>query len=278
VTPTAKRRPPPRRTERPSRARVSAPPPHRPPKEGLGGEQVEGRQSVLELLRAGKRRVRRVLIAEALDSSAMIDQIEAACRKGHVPITYVARTRFERDARTEGHQGVLAHADPVATTTLEALVESARAFLVVCDSLTDPRNLGAVLRSAEGAGVSGVVLPKHRASRLSPTVAKTAAGALEYLAFCEVGGVPSAIDRLNRAGVLTVGLDAGAGTSLYDLDLSGGRVALVVGGEQGGLAQLTRKRCAVLASLPQLGRIGSLNASVAASVACYEVARQRRRG
>jgi 23S rRNA (guanosine2251-2'-O)-methyltransferase len=124
--------------------------------------------------------------------------------------------------------------------------------------------------------VTGVVVPRHRSARISPTVTKTAAGAIEYLTFCDVGGVPSAIDQLNKTDVLTVGLAGDAKDSLYDLDLGSGPVALIVGGEEKGLSSLTRKRCATVVSIPQLGRISSLNAGVAVSVAAFEVARQRR--
>jgi len=147
---------------------------------------------------------------------------------------------------------------------------------LVCDGVTDPRNLGAMLRSAEGAGVTGIIVPRHRSARISPTVTKTAAGAIEYLTFCDVGGIPTTIDELNRAGVLTVGLAGEVKESLYDLELGSGPVALVVGGEEKGLSALTRKRCATVVSIPQLGRISSLNAGVAVSVAAFEVARQRR--
>jgi 23S rRNA (guanosine2251-2'-O)-methyltransferase len=133
-----------------------------------------------------------------------------------------------------------------------------------------------MLRSADGAGVTGVVVPRHRSARISPTVTKTAAGAVEYLNFCDVGGVPTAIEQLNKSGVLTVGLAGEASASLYDLDLGSAPVALVVGGEEKGLAPLTRKRCAAIVSIPQLGKISSLNAGVAVSVAAFEVARQRR--
>jgi 23S rRNA (guanosine2251-2'-O)-methyltransferase len=147
--------------------------------------------------------------------------------------------------------------------------------LFVADGVTDPRNLGAMLRSADGAGVTGIVLPRHRSARISPTVTKTAAGAVEYLSYAQVGGIPAALDRLNKAGVLTVGLAGESNKSIYDLDLASTPVALVVGGEENGMAQLTRKRCAEVVSIPQLGKITSLNAGVAASVAMFEVARQR---
>ena len=205
----------------------------------------------------------------------MLDDIEREAQRQRVPVSVVSMARLDREARTEGHQGVVAYAARLPTTGLEKLIDD-RAFLLVCDGVTDPRNLGAMLRSADGAGVTGVVLPRHRSARISPTVTKTAAGAIEYLDFCDVGGIPAALDQLNKAGVLTVGLAGESSTSLYDLDLGSTPVALVVGGEEKGLGSLTRKRCAVVASIPQLGKIFSLNAGVAYSIAAFEVARQRR--
>ncbi len=244
-------------------------------REGLGGEQVEGRRAVLELLTARRRRVDRVLVADAQDPSDLLDAIEREAQRQRIPVQVVSMARLDREARTEGHQGVLAHAARLATVPLARLLEVEKAFLLVCDGVTDPRNLGAMLRSADGAGVTGVVLPRHRSARVTPTVTKTAAGAIEYLTFCDVGGVPAALDQLNREGVLTVGLAGEATDSLYDLDLASGPVALVVGGEEKGLATLTRKRCSKVVSIPQLGSIASLNAGVALSVAAFEVARQR---
>ncbi len=243
-------------------------------RDGVGGEQVEGRRAVLELLRARRRKVQRVLVADGQDPSAILDEIEAEAQRQRVPVQLVSRARLDKEARTEGHQGVLAHAEPLPTVSLEDLLEVPAPFLLVCDGVTDPRNLGAMLRSAEGAGVTGVVLPRHRAAHVTPSVAKTAAGAIEYLDLCDVGGVPAALDQLRRAGVFTVGLAGEASDSLYDFDLSG-PVALVVGGEERGLATLTRKRCEKVVSLPQRGHVSSLNAGVAVSIAAYEVARQR---
>jgi 23S rRNA (guanosine2251-2'-O)-methyltransferase len=244
--------------------------------EGLGGDQVEGRRAVLELLRAKKRRISKIYVAEFQDAAKILDDIEMEAQRQRIPVQLISMTRLDKEARTEGHQGVVAFAEPVATVALSDLLEKPKPFLLVCDGVTDPRNLGAMLRSCEGAGVSGVVLPRHRSARLSPTVAKTAAGALEYLTFCDVGGIPTAIDQMSRAGVLTVGLAGESSTTLYDLDLGSQPVAIVVGSEEKGLAALTRKRCSVLASIPQLGKIESLNAGVAVSIAAYEVARQRR--
>jgi len=244
-------------------------------REGVGGDQVEGRRAVFELLKARRRAVRRVLVAEGQDASDVLDAIEFEAQRQRVPVQLVTMTRLDREARTEGHQGVMALCEELPTVSLDELVTATRPFLLVCDGVTDPRNLGAMLRSADGAGVTGVVLPRHRSARVSPAVTKTAAGAIEYLNFCDVGGVPTAIDQLNRAGVLTVGLAGESKLSLYDVDLGSGPVALVVGGEEKGLSSLTRKRCATVVSIPQVGHISSLNAGVALSVAAFEVARQR---
>lgn len=245
-------------------------------KEGLGGEQVEGRHAVLELLKARRRQIQRIFIAEAQDPSDTLDAIELEAQRQRVPVQVISMARLDREARTEGHQGVMAICSRLETVSLDSLLEKKHPFLLVCDGVTDPRNLGAMLRSADGAGVTGVVVPRHRSARVSPTVTKTAAGAIEYLNFCDVGGIPAAIDQLNKAGVLTVGLAGESKDSLYDLDLGSVPVALIVGGEEKGLAALTRKRCAAVVSIPQLGKISSLNAGVAVSIAAFEVARQRR--
>jgi 23S rRNA (guanosine2251-2'-O)-methyltransferase len=230
---------------------------------------------VLELLKARRREVRKVFVADQQDPSDILDAIELEAQRQRVPLQVISMARLDREARTEGHQGVMAIAACLETVGLESLLENKRPFLLVCDGVTDPRNLGAMLRSADGAGVTGVVVPRHRAARISPSVTKTAAGAIEYLTFCDVGGIPAAIEQLNKAGVLTVGLAGEAKDSIYDLDLGSVPVALIVGGEEKGLSALTRKRCGAVVSIPQLGKISSLNAGVAVSVAAFEVARQR---
>ncbi len=244
-------------------------------KEGLGGEQVEGRHAVLELLKARRRTIQKIFVADQQDPSDILDAIELEAQRQRVPVQVISMARLDREARTEGHQGVMAIAARLETVGLESLLKNKRPFLLVCDGVTDPRNLGAMLRSADGSGVTGVVVPRHRSARISPTVTKTAAGAIEYLTFCDVGGIPAAIEQLNKAGVLTVGLAGESSESLYDLDLGSVPVALIVGGEEKGLSALARKRCAAVVSIPQLGKISSLNAGVAVSVAAFEVARQR---
>jgi 23S rRNA (guanosine2251-2'-O)-methyltransferase len=253
-------------------------PEQREPSE-LGGDQVEGRQAVLELLTVGRRRVRRVLLAEDQDPSPQLDRIEELAARLRVPVETVPRHRLDAQARTEAPQGVLAVAQPVEPVALEDLCAPSRQgappFLLVAAGITDPRNLGALLRSAECAGVSGVVLPRHRSARLSPTVAKTAAGAIEHLSFAVVGGIPAALSMLSALGVWSVGLAGESSQSLYDLPLGEGPLALVVGSEEKGLAPLVRRRCDAVVSIPQHGALPSLNVGVAGAVAAFEVARQR---
>jgi 23S rRNA (guanosine2251-2'-O)-methyltransferase len=249
------------------------------PTTGLGGDQVEGRQAVRELLAANRRQVKSLQMAEGMDAAAILDEIEALATARRVRVEYVSRRRIDSAARTDAAQGVVALARPIEETPLEVLCEpSPRGrvpFLLVLDCITDPHNLGAVLRSAECAGVTGIVLPRHRSVHLSPTVAKVAAGAIEYLPMALVAGIPTALQKLSSAGVWTVGLVGGTKQALYELPLGDQPVALVLGSEGAGLAALTRKRCDALASIPQHGTLSSLNVSTAAAIACFDVARQR---
>jgi 23S rRNA (guanosine2251-2'-O)-methyltransferase len=245
----------------------------------LGGDQVEGRRAVLELLSVGRRTVRKVLLVEDQDPSAQLDRIEELAARMRVPVETVPRARLETQARTESHQGVVALARPVEPVSLEDLCapskKGVQPFLLVAAGITDPRNLGALLRSAECSGVTGVILPRHRSARLSPTVAKTAAGAIEHLPFAVVGGIPAALMVMTELGVWSIGLAGESTQSLYDLPLGEGPIALVVGSEEKGLAPLVRRRCDAVVSIPQHGSLPSLNVGVAGAVACFEVARQR---
>jgi 23S rRNA (guanosine2251-2'-O)-methyltransferase len=240
---------------------------------------VEGRRAVLELLAAGRRPVRELWVADGQDPSAQLDEIEALAARRRVRVETVSRGRLDAEARTDAPQGVLARAKPIEPVSLDDLCRAGprgtAAFLLVVAGVTDPRNLGALLRSAECAGVTGVVLPRHRSAHLSPTVTKVAAGAIEHLAFSLVGGVPAALGQLVTAGVWSVGLAGEADRSLYDLPLGDGPVALVVGSEGRGLAPLVRRRCDEVVAIPQHGTVPSLNVGVAGAVACFEVARQR---
>jgi 23S rRNA (guanosine2251-2'-O)-methyltransferase len=271
---------PPRGRQRDGRSAPAGPPRRsRPPLSELGGDAVEGRRAVLELLTVGRRTVRKVMMAQDQDPSPLLDKIEELAARIRVPVETVPRPRLDAEARTEAPQGVIAQARPIEPVALEDLCAPNRQgvppFLLVAAGITDPRNLGALLRSAECAGVTGVVLPRHRSARLSPTVTKTAAGAIEHLAFAVVGGIPAALSTMTELDVWTVGLAGESTQSLYDLPLGQGPVALVVGSEDKGLAPLVRKRCDAVVSIPQHGRLPSLNVGVAGAVAAFEVARQR---
>ncbi|HET8618577.1 MAG TPA: 23S rRNA (guanosine(2251)-2'-O)-methyltransferase RlmB [Acidimicrobiales bacterium] len=241
---------------------------------GLGGEQVEGRHAVRELLLAGRRKVREVWMVDEGDDAAILGEIRELAASARVTVVPVSKGRFAAAARCEAPQGVLAHAAPLAEADLDDLVRG-RPFLVALDGVTDPGNLGAVLRSAECAGATGAILPRHRAVHVTPAATKAAAGAIEHVPIAVVGGLPAALSRLRDAGVHVVGLDGAAGTSLYDVAGGDGPVCLVLGAEGRGLSRLVRERCDEVVAIPLKGRLGSLNVSAAAALACFEIARRR---
>jgi 23S rRNA (guanosine2251-2'-O)-methyltransferase len=235
---------------------------------------------VRELLRAGRRRALEVFISDRREPSEVVEEIEALARAARVPLRVVGEARIAAAARTDSHQGVIALAEPLPEAELTELAlgggpAGAMPFLVVIDGVTDPHNLGAILRTAECAGATGAVLARHRAAHVTPTVAKAAAGAIERLPIAIVPGTASALRELSRLGVWSVGLDAAGSTSVFALELATAPVALVLGSEGRGLSRLVRERCDVVASIPLGGAIESLNVSAAAAVACYEVARRR---
>lgn len=245
---------------------------------GLGGDQVEGRQAVRELLIAGRRKVREVWLVDDGDDAPILRDIRELAAAERVPVVAVGRGRFAARARCEAPQGVLALAAPLPETDLADLarpVGGRAPFLVALDGVTDPGNLGAVLRSAECAGVTGAVLPRHRAVHVTPAATKAAAGAVEHVPIAVVGGLPAALAGLRRDGLHVVGLDGAADTSLHDLTGADGPVCLVLGAEGRGLSRLVRERCDEVVAIPMAGALGSLNVSAAAALACFEIARQR---
>jgi 23S rRNA (guanosine2251-2'-O)-methyltransferase len=238
---------------------------------GLGGDQVEGTRAVLELLRGRRRRVHDVWLAR----DAGTDEIEALARAAGVPVRRVDQDTLSRRTRTESPQGVVARAEPLPEADLDDLLADEKAFLLALDAVTDPQNLGAVMRVADAAGATGIVVPRHRAARVSPAAAKAAAGAIEYLAIAPVAGIPGALERAARAAVWTVGLDAEAGGDVFGLDVADRPLMLVLGAEGRGLSRLTRERCDLVARIPMRGGVASLNVATAAAIACYEVVRRR---
>jgi 23S rRNA (guanosine2251-2'-O)-methyltransferase len=245
----------------------------------VGGEQVEGRQAVRELLLAGRRRVQEIWLLADMDASPIVDDIVALAEGERVPVREVGRAKFFAEARCEAPQGVLAKAAPLTETLLDDLaVTPAGApppFLIAVDGVTDPGNLGALLRSAECAGATGVVLPRHRAVHVTPTVTKAAAGAVEHLPFAIVGGLPAALQQLQKLGVWVVGLDGDGPVGLWAMPAADGPIALVLGAEGSGLSRLVKQRCDALVGIPLHGSLGSLNVASAGALACFEVARAR---
>jgi 23S rRNA (guanosine2251-2'-O)-methyltransferase len=236
----------------------------------VGGEQIEGRRAVRELLTAGVRPVHTLYLAG--DGT---DDLERLAVDAGVVIRRLNRAQLAERARTAAPQGAIALADPLAVADLDELLARPGAFLVALDGVTDPQNLGAVMRAAEASGATGVVLPRHRSARVTPAAAKAAAGAIEHLPVSVVGGIPAALERAKRVGVWTVGLDATGDTTLFEVTVTDQSVLVVLGAEGRGISRLARARCDVIARIPMHGAIASLNVAAAATLACYEIARHR---
>lgn len=244
----------------------------------LGGDQVEGRNAVRELLVAGRRRVHEVVVSTDRADAPVLEDIFDLARQLNVPVRELGRSKLATVARTDSHQGVIASAAPLQSVDIDELLEvrdGVQPFLLAADGVTDPGNLGALLRTAECAGVTGIVLPRHRAVHVSPAVTKAAAGAIEHLRFAIVGGLPAALAGATEKGALVIGLDMAGDVSLHALPPVDRPVIVVVGSEGKGLGRLVRQRCEVVASIPMRGSTESLNVSVAGALALYEVVRQR---
>jgi 23S rRNA (guanosine2251-2'-O)-methyltransferase len=242
------------------------------------GEQVEGRHAVLELLRARRRTTHSVWLAEGQDRSPILAEIAELAEAQGVSLRHVSAARLAAEAHTSAPQGVLARADPVPTVALDDLFaggDGVAPFLLAIEGVTDPRNLGGLLRTAVGAGVTGALFPRHRASPLTPAAVKAAAGAVEVLPLSVVGGLPAALARAQKARLWVVGLDPGA-PPIWDLDLAEEPLVLVVGAEGGGLSRLARARCDALVGVPMTGPLESLNVGAAAAIALFDVARRRK--
>ncbi|HEY6875282.1 MAG TPA: 23S rRNA (guanosine(2251)-2'-O)-methyltransferase RlmB [Candidatus Dormibacteraeota bacterium] len=227
---------------------------------------IHGRNAVLEAARAG--RVVRVLQAAGLGHDPRLEELGRIARVEVVPADRL-------DAIAPGvNQGVAAELKPRREWTLRELLGTEPSLLVALDSIQDPQNLGAIIRSAEVAGADGAILPEHRSAPLSPAAVKASSGASELLRIARVSGMPSAIAEVKRAGVWCAALDVRGDTWPWDFDLTQ-RVCVVVGGEGQGIHRLVLERCDVRLKLPVKGRVGSFNASAAAAALLYEVTRQR---
>lgn len=234
-------------------------------------EIVYGVRPVVEVLRAGRREVFGVLDATGNEE---IRRLAAGHRGGGVPLKRVPRSEVDALARGGTHQGVAARCGPYPYSGLDDVLSRADPLIVVLDGVTDPHNLGAVLRVADGAGASGVVIPKNRAVGVTAAAVKASAGASEHVLVARETNLRRALDRMKMAGVWVYAAANEEGEEYTRLDLSG-PVALVLGSEGRGVRRLVREGCDGAASVPMLGGVGSLNVSVAAAVLLYEARRQR---
>ncbi len=232
---------------------------------------IYGVNPVLEALRGGRVTV----LTVSARRHGRLDELLRLAERGRVEVRRAEPEELNRLASGGAHQGVVATIRPPEPRAVRDLIEAGKpALIVVLDGIEDPHNLGAIARTAEAAGASGLVVPTRRAAPLTAAAVKASAGALAHLPVAPVVNVARALAELRSAGVWTVGLDMEAPRAIYDVDLSL-PVALVVGGEGRGLRHLVRESCDWLAALPMAGRVGSLNASVAAGIALFEAVRQR---
>ena len=238
---------------------------------------IEGRNAVTEALRAGTA-IDKIYVARG-DTDRTLSQIVALAKGAGIVVADADHRKLDAMSRTHAHQGVIAVAAVRAYASVEDIFAAAaekgeKPLIVVCDELSDPHNLGAVIRTAECAGAHGVIIPKRRSAGLTAVVAKTSAGAVSYLPVARVSNIPALLKDLQRQGVWVFGTAADGNTALYDADLKG-PAAIVIGSEGDGMSRLVAEGCDFLVSIPMKGRISSLNASAAAAILLYEAVRQR---
>ncbi len=243
---------------------------------GYHESQVEGRNAVLEAYRSGKT-VDRLYVLDGTKDGPVLTILREA-KKQHTLVSYVKKERLDQMSETGKHQGVIAITAACDYAEVEDILSRAREkgedpFIILLDGIEDPHNLGAIIRTANLSGAHGVIIPKHRAVGLTPAVARTSAGAINYTPVARVTNLVSCMEDLKKQGIWFVCADMG-GTRMYDLNLKG-PMGLVIGNEGDGVSRLVRDHCDYIASVPMKGDIDSLNASVACGVLAYEIVRQR---
>ena len=241
---------------------------------------IEGRTAVIEALRAGVS-IDKIYIARG-ETDATLGHIASTARGKGIVVVEADRRKLDGMSVTHSHQGVIAAAAVREYADVEDILAAARSrgeapLIVVCDEISDPHNLGAIIRTAECAGAHGVVIPKRRSAGLTAVVAKTSAGAVSYLPVARVPNLTAMLKDLKKQGVWIFGTAADGDTSLYAADFKGG-AAIVIGSEGEGMSRLVREQCDFLVSIPMGGQLNSLNASAAAAIVIYEAVRQRGQG
>lgn len=238
---------------------------------------IEGRNAVIEALRANVT-IDKIFIAKG-ETDATLGHIASSAREKGIVVVDADRRKLDNMSRTHSHQGVIALAAVRAYVSVDDILEIAHKkeeppLIVVCDELSDPHNLGAVIRTADAAGAHGVIIPKRRSAGLTAVVAKTSAGAVAHVPVARVPNIPTLLKELKEEGVWVFGTAAQGTTTLYQADLKG-PAAIVIGSEGDGMGRLVTEQCDFTVSIPMFGAINSLNASAAAAVLLYEAVRQR---
>ena len=258
---------------KPERERTAAP----VAEEDVDETRLEGRNAVTEALKAG-RTIDKIFVADG-DTDKGLQRLAAMAKEAGAVVVPVDRRKLDLMSTTHSHQGIIAQCAAHEYATIEDILEEAASrgqapLIVICDELSDPHNLGAIIRTAECAGAHGVIIPKRRSVGLTATVAKASAGAMEYMKVAKVANINNAIKELKEQGVWVFGTAAEGSQPMYRADLTG-PAAIVIGNEGDGMSQLVRKNCDMLVHIPMKGKISSLNASAAASILLYEAVRQR---
>jgi len=242
-------------------------------------EKLAGVNSIMEALR-GKRRVHKIYIQEGRAGKRIDELLQIAKKKG-IFFQYVDKQRLDQMYTTANHQGVIAQVDSYEYSSVDEILEQAallgkEPFILILDGIEDPQNLGSIIRTAECAGVQGIIIPQHNSSEVTAAVARASAGAVEHIPIARETNLVNCIKRLKEKGLWVVGADM-EGSEYFSCQMPS-PTALVIGGEGSGIRRLVRQNCDMLVSIPMTGLISSLNASVAAGLVIYEVVRQRRQG
>ncbi len=240
-------------------------------------DQVEGRNSVLELLESD-RDINKILIAKG-ERHGSINKIITMAKQKKIVIVEVERTKLNAISETGNHQGVIAIVPPFNYVSVEDILDEAKAkkedpFILILDGIEDPHNLGSIIRTAETAGVHGVIIPKRRAVSVNATVSKASAGAVEHIKIARVNNINETIKYLKEEGLWICGTDGEAKDYYYNQNLKG-PIAIVIGSEGFGMSRLVKENCDFLVKIPMKGKITSLNASVSAGIVIYEALKQR---
>lgn len=239
--------------------------------------KIEGRNPVIEAIKSG-RSIDKILVQTG-EKNGSVRKLIALAREKKIVITEVERQKLDKLSETKSHQGVIAFAAAKEYCTIDDIIDTAnkkgeKPFIIICDDLNDPHNLGSIIRTANAMGAHGVIIPKRNSVGLSPVVDKTSAGALEFTRVARVSNLVAAIEDLKKKNIWIVGADMDGDRSIYTHDFTGA-IGIVVGSEGKGVSRLVKEKCDFIVNIPMFGQINSLNASVAAALMIYETAKAR---